>query len=127
MTGAFFMPKAKLPYLEAMRRFERKLEKKAAKREARDDARREASRERRRQRQDAARLVRICHLRRALADAARHPSLFTAKQLSAIARNPDLPAEARVEAARLLTAWLFAEPEELEMGNVGQRRRRRKS
>lgn len=121
------MPKkAKLSYLDAMRRFERKCEKKAAKLEAKEEARREASRERRRQRQDANRLVRICHLRRALADAARHPSLFTAKQLSAIARNPELPAEARVEAARLLMLWQFAEPVELEIGNVGKRRTRRR-
>jgi ribosomal protein S21 len=116
--------KQKLPYLEAMRRFERKLEKRAAKREAKDHSRREASRERRKARQDAARLVRISHLRRALADAARHPSLFTAKQLSAIARNKDLPAEARVEAARLLTAWLFAEPEDLNLGVPEQPRGR---
>jgi hypothetical protein len=119
------MPKAKLDYLDAMRRFERKLEKKTAKREAKESERRELSRAKRLERQAANRLVRICHLRRALADAARHPSLFTAKQLTAIAKNTELPAEARVEAARLLSLWLFAEPEELEIGNVGDKRRRR--
>lgn len=121
------MPRPKLSYLEAMRRFERKMEKRAAKAERRDAEKREISRAKRIARQDAARLVRIVHLRRALADAARRPSLFTAKQLSAIAKNRDLPAEARVEAARLLQAWLFAEPEELEAGNVGKRKRRRSS
>jgi hypothetical protein len=117
----------KLPHAQAVRRFERRAEAKALKAEAKAEAHRAEKRADKRARQDAARLVKIVHLRRALLDAARRPSLFTAKRLSAIAKNPQLPAEARVEAARLLTQWLFAEPQELLTPTVPHGRRRSKS
>jgi len=113
--GAFFttMAKHKLTYAQAVTRFERKVLKRADRIEAKEAPLRAARREAKRQRQDANRLVKITHLRKALARAALYPSLMTAKQLGAIAKNSDLPAEARVEAARLLQQWLFAEPADL--------------
>lgn len=121
------MPKRKLSYDRAVERFERRVLERATRIEAKEAAIRAERREARRQRQDAARLVKITHLRKALTRAALYPSLMTAKQLGAIAKNPELPAEARVEAARLLQQWLFAEPAELTPDpkvHDGNRRRR---
>jgi hypothetical protein len=116
------MPKFERDYLFWQRKAAKKTAAKNAKREAR--AREKlATREERR----AARaLVKISHLRRKLSRATRYPSMLTVRQLRDMAGNQELPAEARVEAARLITQWLFAEPAELEAAPHVRRRPRRR-
>jgi hypothetical protein len=120
----------RLSYQDAVHRFLRKGERRREQKEQKAAEHRQRKRERRRQREDADRLVKISHLRQKLRDAARYPSVLTARQLRAIATNSELPAEARVEAARILAQWLFAEPEALdpdpEVRNAYRRSTRRR-
>lgn len=121
------MPKFERDYLFRSRQFAKKQAEKRAKAEAMAEARRAEVLTRREERRAANALVKITHLRRKLANASRFPSLLTVRQLRDIAGNSELPAEARVEAARLITQWLFAEPSELEAAPHGRRSKGRRN
>ena len=116
------MPKYQLDHNFYVGRLNRKLAAKKAKKAAH----KAAVLSRREQTRAANALVKITHLRRKLSRAARFPSKLTVRQLRDIASNSELPAEARVEAARLVTQWLFAEPSELEAAPHGRRRKIRR-